>query len=46
MYFALLIVIALIVAALVLFLEHRAEMRLLEREDGSRTTVSKKTSLK
>jgi hypothetical protein len=46
MYFALMIVIALVVAALVLLLEHRGQTTLLEREDGSRAKISEKTPTK
>lgn len=46
MYFALMILIALAVAALVLFLEHRGGIHLLEREDHSRPKISDKTPLK
>lgn len=46
MYFALMIVIAFVAAALVLFLEHRGETNLLERKDGSRSKTSDKTPVK
>jgi hypothetical protein len=46
MYFALMIVIALAVAALVLLLEHRGQTTLLEREDSSRTKISENTRSK
>jgi hypothetical protein len=46
MYFALMIVIAFVAAALVLLLEHRDETYLLERKDGSRTKTSDKTPTK
>lgn len=46
MYFALMIVIALVAAALVLLLEHRGQTTLLEREDGPRAKISENTPAK
>jgi hypothetical protein len=46
MYFVLMIVIAFIAAALVLFLEHRGEANVLERKDGPRSKNSDKTPIK
>jgi hypothetical protein len=46
MYFALMIVIALAVAALVLLLEHRGQTALLEREDSCRAKISENTRTK
>jgi hypothetical protein len=46
MYFALMIIIALIIVALVLFLERSGDPRSLEREYDSRAQVSKKTGAK
>jgi hypothetical protein len=46
MYFALMIVIALAVAALVLLLEHRGQTTLHEREDGPRAKISENTRAK
>ena len=46
MYFALMIVIAFVVAALVLLLEHRGDTHLLERKDGSRAKPPDKTPTK
>jgi hypothetical protein len=46
MYFALMIIIALIAAALILLLEHRSEAYLLKHEDGSCTKIPKKTQAK
>jgi hypothetical protein len=46
MYFALLILIALAVAALVLFLEHRGDPRMLEREYDARPSLTEKSEHK
>jgi hypothetical protein len=46
MYFALMIVIAFVAAALVLLLEHRGETYLLERKDSPRAKSSDKTPTK
>jgi hypothetical protein len=46
MYFALMIVIALVAAVLVLLLEHRSRTTLLEREDDSRAKISENTQTK
>jgi hypothetical protein len=46
MYFALMIVIALVVAALVLLLEHRGQTTSLEREDNPRAKISENTPTK
>jgi preprotein translocase subunit SecG len=46
MYFALMILIAVAVVALVLLLEHRGDPRTLEREYGSRPSLPNKSSHK
>jgi hypothetical protein len=46
MYFALMILIALAVVALVLLLEHRGDPRTLEREYTSRPSLTKKSDQK
>jgi hypothetical protein len=46
MYFALMILISLAVVALVLFLEHRGDPKMLEREYDSRPSLTEKSDHK
>jgi hypothetical protein len=46
MYFALLILMAVVIVALVLIMERHGDPRLLEREYGPKTGAPKKTSAK